>query len=505
PYVTFSNITVAAPEGNGSRTPYAALQLRNGSHHCRVEQCVVSAPLVSANDNRTYVLMANAGQDAASTCDWLTVTGTRIEGGYVGFYAGTDPEGDSGLTTTGLVFTGNDIANVALRSAQIVECDGFSFTGNSITPGSAGKKSAHHLELRKPTGAFRVEANKLLIGQGSECTGIYLRDGGGSGDAANPAIIANNVIAMPKVAEAYSYGMMIDAAMTNVVIAHNSVCLTSASTTLRNVYAMAFNGTSAPEGVAPQIVNNMLSAGLSGMPLRPWNDSHYARLAFAGNVYYSACGYIDGDSKDIAQYRQATGDASSVWAQPEFMSTSDLHLAEVADEMYVASTPWVTVDYDGRQRTVTTVAGAYEYERQMVEKPVMAEGYPQIYAVTDKSKWSVGGMLYVKAVDASDAIPSPEAMKTATAATAVDADREVVSEFTGLQPSTSYRACFMLESALGQLSDIVVSDVFVTPDEIQPLEAFIYWQDEPFMAGENVELMAVAEGGVMPYVYTWTD
>ena len=31
------------------------------------------------------------------------------------------------------------------------------------------------------------------------------------------------------------------------------------------------------------------------------------------------------------------------------------------------------------------------------------------------------------------------------------------------------------------------------------------WQEEPFQAGEQIELYAVAEGGKEPYTYTWTD
>ena len=73
PFVTLTNITIAANEGNGSQTPYAALHLRNGSDNVTVEHCVITAPLASANDNRTYLLL---GVDA----DNLTVKSNRFDG-----------------------------------------------------------------------------------------------------------------------------------------------------------------------------------------------------------------------------------------------------------------------------------------------------------------------------------------------------------------------------------------------------------------------------------------
>lgn len=499
PYVTLTNITIAANEGNGSQTPYAALHLRNGSDNVTVDHCVITAPLASANDNRTYLLL---GVDA----DNLTVKSNRFEGGYIGLYTGTDPESDVATVTGGLSVTDNAFGSIAYRSAQIVGCNAFDFSVNNITPGIAGKKSANHLEVRRPSGAFTILRNKLLAEQATDCTGIYLRDGGGSADAEHPALIANNVIAMPKAANQYTWGMCVDVTMTNLVVAHNTINIKSTAT---NVYGIALNGNAAAKDVAAKIVNNIITLPGKGAALRPWNASHYANVNFAGNVYFAADGLVDCDKNTIEAYRTATGDQTSVWLSPEYMSDSDLRLKTSDRSMYMPLMPGVAADYDGMERTDPTCAGAYEYTIPAPDAPVISEGYPHAPVVSEKKVevttcWSIGGQLYAKTVAAGAETPTAEELK-ATEPVAIDGGKEAVSVFTGLQPSTAYKAYFLVVSALGAESAVVCSEVFTTPEVIQPLEALIFWQDEPFNAGETVELQAYVEGGKEPYTYSWVD
>ncbi|MDE6490207.1 MAG: DUF4465 domain-containing protein [Muribaculaceae bacterium] len=507
PFVTFRNITVSAPLGNGSRTPYAALQFCNGSRNGSIENCVVKAPMTSENDNRTYVIMVNAGETATSACDNLSIRGNRIEGGYIGIYAGVDPDVD-GPVTYGMNICDNMILNTNLRGAQLVECNGFDFTGNTITPGRTGKKSASHLEVNAPSGSFRIVANKILCEQSTDCSGLYLRGGGGSTDAAHPGLVVNNVVSIPNATNSYTYGIMVDAAMTNVVIAHNSINIVG-SKSLKNVYGIAFNSNAAPKGTAPSIINNIVRNTTAQGPLRPWNSSHYANLTFQGNVYFGGGDVVDCDGNSMEAYREATGDNSSIWLEAEFMSDTDLHLRQADRVMAMMRNRFVTTDFDGNERPDPTTAGAYEFAFPEIERPTIAEGYPRAANITDKSveittRWSVGGNLYAQAVPAGTAAPEATTLK-ALEPQAIDADKDIPSRFTGLQPATDYKAYFLVVSAMNAESEIVASATFTTPDIIQPLAAEIFWDDEPVNEGETVELMAAVIGGLEPYTYAWTD
>ena len=504
PYVTVRNITVATNEGNGSRYPYAGLHLRNGSNHCTVTGCLLRSPVSnsSTNDNRTYVVLA-------ADCDNTTIINNRVEGGYYGIYAGVDPETTEGSAVTGLVVRGNDIISVPQSSVRLHTCAGFVLDGNTLTPGATGRKSANHIDIFKPAGSFAITANKILAEQSAESTCINLRAGTGSEDASAPAVIANNVIAYPRATAPYTYGIFIDMTNKNLVVAHNSINIRTTATSVRNIYGIAFNGTAPAKGTAASIVNNVIRTGASGVPLRPWNDSHYANLTFGHNVYYAENGMMDGDNKTFADYQAATGDDTSLWLEADYMSDSDLHLRSVERSMFVPRLSAVTADMAGTDRTDPTTAGAYEYEMPAPDAPFIAEGYPQVGTPTDagipvKTKWTIGGSLYIKAVRATEEAPVAADLKT-LAPTAIDADKEIVSTLTGLQPSTEYRAYCLVVSALGAESAVVASDPFTTPEEIADLDALIFWQDEPFTEGQTVELMAYVEGGKEPYTYSWVD
>lgn len=504
PYVTVKNITVATNEGNGSRYPYAGLHFRNGSHNATVTGCILKSPqsVINDNDNRTFVALI-------SGCNNVTVSNNRVEGGYCGIYAGVDPETSEGEASTGIVIENNDITNVSLSSIRVHTCDAFRIAGNTITPGSKARKSANHIDIWKPSGNFALTGNKLLIEQSADFTAINLRSGSGSADAQSPALIGNNVIACTNIANAYTTGIFVDVSNKNLLVAQNSINMAAANKTVTSLYGIAFNGNASESAGAPHIFNNIISSENAGVPLRPWNDSHYKYISFGHNVYYSPTDLIDSDKQTFAQYQEATGDKTSVWAKPDFMSKSDLRLADIDRSFFMPRLDAVTTDFNGGERSNPTAAGAYEYQMPAPDAPVIADGYPQVgtpdeHGVTVKTKWSETGSLYFKALPATADSPSPETLKALTP-TAIDADKEIITTIGGLQPSTDYRVYFLAVSSLGAESAVVPTGTFTTTEAIQPLTALIFWQDEPFEAGETVELEAYVEGGKEPYTYKWTD
>ncbi len=507
-YVHFRNLTMVAPVPASNIKPYATVQFKNGSRHCSIENCVVKAQVLteSANEGTSLVRTADGGAENTN-CDFLTVKESRFDGGYIGLYLG-----GSGIVANpkdkGLSVTGNVITNTYLKAIYLNDCEDFNLSGNSVTPGTGAKKGAYHVDIYRPHGSFRVTGNKVLCEQPTDCAGIYFRNAGSGADASKPSLVANNVVVMANVTSGYTYGVMLETTMANVVFAHNTISL-KGEPTVKSAYALALNGNAPADGSAPKVMNNIIQNTTASGPLRPWNASHYANLRFSGNVYYGGGDKMDGDGKTFAEYCEATGDCSSVWSRASFFSDTDLHLREADDTYLQPRLDLVTSDADGKERAPQATAGAYEFATVVVETPEIMEGYPAAGALSDVSatvntRWTVGGSLYGKAVKADDAAPTREELLAARPMT-IDAGAEVAYTFNFLEQLTAYKAYFMVVSALGEESAIVESPAFATKETIEELLVAIEWDETPVNAGETIMLQAYVTGGKEPYSYEWLN
>lgn len=501
-YIRFSNLTL-----NPSQSGFAATVLyTDGSRGGLIDNCVVRSAVISGATSGSSVIRTSAGSEGNSNCDNFTVNGSYIEGGYIGIYAG-----GSGYVNrpkdTGLRLTGNTVANACSKGMYIYDCESFEISGNTVTAGDNARKSYNGMDIYRPTGAYVIASNRITDHVAVDNTGIYVRMAGGSSDAANPARIVNNVVNI-NAAMAYTYGIMFGTQQVNTLIAHNTVRVSGASTT-GSCYAITFRDNAPAEGGA-RIVNNIFVNSTRAGALGPWNDTHYANLTFAGNVYYGNNDIVDGDGKTLAEYQEATGDLTSVWYEPQFVGDLDLHLLATAEPLMRARLAEVCADADGRDRSESTEAGAYAYAALATGKPEIAEGYPAVGAVssdeaTVNTCWTIGGTLYGAVYAAGAEAPDAEALQT-TAGTAVDADTAVPTVFRGLSEQTAYRAAFMVVSALGEVSDVVLSPEFTTEATIYPLTVDMnYDDDEAVESGASVTLMPVIEGGKQPLTYLWTN
>lgn len=503
-YVHFRNLTVSVPKSETSDESYSAILFRNGSRHCSIENCIIRAD-VTGGAETSLVRVADGGNVENTNCDYLTVKDSYFDGGYIAMYA--SGAGFVALPKVkGISVTDNVFANPYFKGIYVNDCQDFTVAGNNITSETA-RKSYNAIDIYRPHGAYRVTGNKVSMLQSTDGTGIYLRIGGGLSDQANPALVANNVVVIPNAASAYTYGIMQDASIQNVIVAHNSVNVKGAST-LKSVFALAFSST-APANGAAMVCNNILQNSTASGPLRPWDASHYGNLKFSGNVYYGGSEVMDGDGKTFAEYQEATGDNSSVWMQAEFFSDSDLHLRSAGEAMAMPRLEAVTHDAEGTERPEKTTAGAYEYAPVVAVAPEIMDGYPALGTVKDVSatvntRWTVGGSLYAKAVKASSDAPSRDELMR-TRPVACDADVETPYTFNFLDQLTEYKAYFLMVSALGEESQIVASPLFSTIETIEPLMAVIDWDEEPVAAGESIVLQAYAVGGKEPYTYQWVD
>lgn len=529
PWVAFRNITFA-PTSSGYGN---AIHFHNSSRHCTVENCVITSETLNSstaksgtNLIRTSAMSVDETPDknyesvANTECDYLTIRNNTLSGGYISLYLSA--AGYVGMPkATGMLVEGNTISEYCSKGIYLADQADFTVKGNTVTKTDLNKGSIYAMDVYRAEGEFSIEGNKLSttfvngVGASVSTSVIYMRGTSGHGgrDAAHKARIVNNSIALLGGAHYTNYGLFLaNAGSTanaygNMIIAHNSILVKSASPTARGGYALFINRSS--EGCGLEVRNNLLQAVSASSPLNIWNDAELTNIAFSGNAFYGGSGNVDNQSTPhtMETYREASGDQTSVWKQVEFLSDNDLRLAE-ADGLAMDRVDGVDTDLEGTERGTTTTAGAYEFKQIVSETPVIAEGYPKMVKTADTSatvatRWSVGAQVYAMAVKADAEAPTAEQLK-AQRPTACEADMEITTTFNFLDQLTAYRAYFLAVEPLGGESEIATVD-FTTLETIEELTAEIMWQEEPFQAGEQIELYAVAEGGKEPYTYTWSD
>ncbi len=501
PYIRFSALTIAPAQSGFLASVYYTDSSRGGM----LDDCIVRSAILSGVTSGSSVIRTAAGSGANTNCDGFTVSGCYIEGGYIGIYAG-----GSGIVSnpkdSGLRISGNTISSACSKGMYVYDCENFTIEGNSIIAGSNARKSYNGMDVYRPTGSYAITGNKISSHISTDNTGIYIRMAGGSTDASRPALVACNAVNI-SASTPYTYGIMFETTQTNVLLAHNTVRVEGAAT-LGSCYALSLSGRAAATcGVS--VLNNILVNSTKGGALRTAYNETYANVTFGGNIYYGNNGIVDSDGHTLAEYQELTSDTTSAWLCPDFASATDLHLASVSDEMLRERLDAVSTDADGTDRNAYTAAGAYEYVPLATGTPEIAEGYPAPGAVssseaTVNTRWSIGGILYSAIFEASQDAPDAESLMSGNGMQ-IEADAVVPVTFKGLTQLTEYRAAFMVISALGEASQVVLSEPFTTTETIYPLALDMDWEDEAVEASTTVIIEPLVGGGKAPLSYVWTD
>ena len=531
PWVAFRNITFA-PTSSGYGN---VIHFHNSSRNCTVENCVIKSEILDSSSAQTGSSLIRTSpmstsetadgktESVANTeCDYLTIRNNTLTGGFISLYLSSNGYVAIKLPQAkGMLVEGNTISEYCSKGIYLADQTDFTVKGNTVSKTGLNKSSVYAMDVYRAEGEFSIEGNKLSttfvngVGASVNTSVVYMRGNGGHGgrDAAHKARFVNNAITMLGANHYTNYGLYLANggssanAYGNMVIAHNSILVKSASPTERGGYALYINRSN--EGCGLEVRNNLLQAVSASSPLNIWNDTELSNVAFSGNAFYGGSGNVDNQSTPhtMETYRTASGDETSVWQQVEFLSDNDLRLAS-ADGLAMARVDGVDTDLEGTERGETTTAGAYEFKQVVSVTPVIAEGYPKVVKTADTSatvatRWNVGAQVYAMAVKADAEAPTAEQLK-AQRPTACEPDMEISTTFNFLDQLTAYRAYFLAVEPLGGESEIATVD-FTTLETIEPLTASVMWQEEPFQAGEQIELYAVPEGGKEPYSYTWTD
>ncbi len=203
-------------------------------------------------------------------------------------------------------------------------------------------------------GSGKVTANKIgnIISPGYYAFGIQTQ--WTSGNNANYLLMSNNMIYDIK--GKYGYGIYADQSLLNQRILQNTISLAGSGATGTSTVNVGFGRTSSND---LRIRNNILvNTDLTGTALLFDGDNvNVGDNVFADNKYKVSSGMIGSLAaatyNDLDAWNALTGD-NSVFSNPVFISSSDLHLTGASLTDAILMSPFldeVTTDIDGDPRT----------------------------------------------------------------------------------------------------------------------------------------------------------
>jgi hypothetical protein len=412
---TTRNLTISNPNTAGG----AAVQLISlGTGAGATNDVVRNLNLATASTTAGVAVSvggATAGASGADN-DNVTIQNNNITPAFVGIYAGgTAAVSAGGLD--GLVVTGNTIGGATSGTGNIGSAG--VFVANAVAP-SVTLNTVQNLSgatlygLNFPTGATNATVsqntvqnvtstnNNYGINLGAGFTGNVTRNqvlnltataSGGygakgidvqTGSATSALVIANNFVSLnvssgwTTLSSDANVGIRLGTGGTlgGVSVYYNSVNMTGTENYSGATLSAALYVGSAT--TALDIRNNVLRNGITNSASS--GAKAYALYSAAANTAFTAIdnndyfvsgsqgvlGYLTSDLATLAALRTATGkDASSISADPQFVSATNLHATSVALDAVATPIAGITTDIDGDVRNTSTPdIGADEFTVQ---------------------------------------------------------------------------------------------------------------------------------------------
>ncbi len=250
---------------------------------------------------------------------------------------------------------------------------------NTITHSGSPYFSSSALYVNDSRGAVKVTKNKIT---GNYDDGIFLVDV--VGDTTNRALVANNMVALPK--NSTDYGIYLTSA-DFIDVVHNSVRMDGSSTFTRAFYITANSNDNT-------IRNNIFANFGSGYAIYSGNTNSTQNIFDYNNLYTNGTnlGYWGANVTDLSTWQTtSTQAANSLNVDPSFISTTDLHIDQTLLNNAALSLPYITDDIDGEPRGTLADIGADEFT------PITGND-AGIFTILEPAKPFAAGSQTVKAV-----------------------------------------------------------------------------------------------------------
>jgi parallel beta-helix repeat protein len=501
-HVTFENMTIEPANQNH---PYA-VHIRYVSRYFTLRNTVLKADLITANTysgmNMVYMQPANID---GNNNDYITLENNTITGGYIGLYLG----GTSYIALTkerGAVIRNNTLINQASKGIYIFDEENTLIENNTVISEISGKTNYNGIDVFRNKANLIIRNNRISISHLYYSIGIYLRNETSGSSIEQPALVYNNVVNISNSPNASTYGINVVGDCYNIASYYNTI-------NIKGTGGYAFGITDSYETIRNLVFKNNLLQNHTTSPVYFFSkESQYKAINFSNNAYYTASDLLTNAwGNDLETWSANSGDNNSIIEQATFLSGSDLHLMEAGNLQSAEPVSFIPADADNKLRHgITPTIGAYEYGDIVITVPEMEESYPKTGTITYKSieyttKWNQSGTLY--ALIRLDDNSNPPSKEDLLQSDPVDVNGGIEKSilFTGLEEETSYIAYFLLESALGIQSEIVVANPVNTHKQIFPLVVTLPEEWGRINAGESTTLEVEVTGGVEPYYYEWIN
>lgn len=450
------------------------------------------------------VFYASSTRNPRLNCSHIQVRDCYFEGGDIGLNLG-----GSGVVTLGknakvreAVIEGNEFVNQGSKGVYLHDVEHFRFAGNTVRTDFVYSYSYDGMDVYRCGSASEISGNRIEIDlpTGKYATGIYSRPVYGEAEA--PMRIFNNVVDFRNTLGT-SYGIEMSgfgtgSTTSHVDIAYNTVRLGGESEASGSA-ALYIDDEAAPSAL--YIANNLFQNRVGGYVYRLDLASDTAHVDWERNGVFTTADTIEDlgifarlGSTEISYAVwdfQVKSDKESLFAEAEFLSSNFLGLKNLHPFDTAISLDWVPTDILGIDRPATRATlGAYEFEGDLNQPPVMADGYPILRDVTAFTadvavKPSQSSRIYYAVAAPGEKMEADSVVSQGMMAE-VGRNQEAVCRFENLQAKTWYQAYFVMENFNKVRSGLIVSDSFQTdflPTAVSTFEDVAVGVSEKFEDG----------------------
>lgn len=509
-YITVQGISFTSTY-TSNQTPTLVV-VNNASNHVTIDNCHFYADRKTEYSARLDLLRVDAGENLFNND--FTLTNSVFEGGYMG-----------------LAVAGHKAAADPLQQNMLIQGNTFRDQGKQQVYGDA----VANLQILNNTFRMNVTASNqyaidwLLVGEtatianndflfttpatsSQSSTPIYIRPNSYQ-DKENAEIrIINNVINVQNAGTYASYGINFNSNLPRLLLAYNTVVTNTPATAASPFY---FN---AEPAAGSRFVNNIFQALNKGYAVRYKNATVAKNVTYEHNLFYTSETFgmptvTHGTFADWKTAIGATDEQANLNEAAVFASDNILLLRQDNGGHLLTAQPleFATTDITDKVRSATPTIGAYEYDPDMLNIPVLAEGYPKAQTVKDVSadiavKADNIGSAKVLVLAASAEVPTVETVLAQGTEMTLAKDVEAAITINGLTEETSYKAYVVTLSPVGDAADAVAATAeFTTAWTLRPVELNVI-ANQTVAENTAVALTAtltVEYDQAKPYTYSW--
>ncbi|MCD4790218.1 MAG: hypothetical protein K8R37_09485 [Bacteroidales bacterium] len=347
-YIIIKDLKLTSPGFTDNHSTYGrVISFSNNSHHISLLNNRISGTSDDSyiSENNVVIYCEN------SDCNDILIKDNEILNGSWGIYfhgvgSGTD-------LSTGLEISGNLIHDFMYSGISLKYHQTPQIIGNSIQYFTSSVAQCYGIELANIEEGFTLNKNQVIMEPCDNVVfGIYLYDCVGS--AVNRGLVSNNFVAMSSNAHPL---YAITVFMGNYTdIYYNSVNITG--TNYQDNFCISLDCADETATYNNNVLNNIFSNQAGGYSILIGDNAitHNYLSSSDNNDLYNTGSFIGlygntNQISDLSAWQTVSGfDSNSVSADPQYLSSTDLHVLSPALNDAAVPVSSVTEDIDGEAR-----------------------------------------------------------------------------------------------------------------------------------------------------------